>query len=58
MVGEGDEMYHWCELGDNCFYGDGNIACNATLHNKIWDAGMFGFVATAGFVKNTYWVVT
>ncbi len=27
MVGEGDEMYHWCELGDNCFYGYGNIAC-------------------------------
>ena len=27
MVGEGDEMYHWCELGDNRFYGYGDIAC-------------------------------
>ena len=27
MVGEGDEMYHWCELGDDCFDGYQFIAC-------------------------------
>jgi len=26
-VGEGEEMYHWCELGDDSFDGYRFIAC-------------------------------
>ena len=27
VVGEGEEMYHWCELGDDSFDGYRFIAC-------------------------------
>ena len=27
VVGEADEVYHWCEWGDDCFYGYQFIAC-------------------------------